>query len=50
MPLNWRLFGNAVKPADQIVPWRLDLHEARASALKDGKPCVLILHVDSPAL
>lgn len=31
-------------------PWQTDVRAARASALKEGKPCVLIVHVDAPAL
>jgi hypothetical protein len=31
-------------------PWSEDVPAARAQALKEGRPCVLILHVDASAL
>lgn len=32
------------------VPWRTDVEKARQAAMLVGKPCVIILHVDSSAL
>lgn len=34
----------------QDAPWKDDLQATRDAALKAGKPCVLILNVDSSAL
>lgn len=44
------LFSPASLLANEAPPWRLDTREAREAALKEAKPCVLILHVDSSAL
>jgi hypothetical protein len=30
--------------------WRTDVDQARAEALRDRKPCVLILNIDKPDL
>ena len=32
------------------APWRTDVEKARQAAMLVGKPCVIILHVDSSAL
>lgn len=32
------------------VPWLTDVKAARESALREGRPCVLILHLDSSVL
>ena len=36
--------------AGEDSPWRTDVQEARAEALKAGKPIVLLVNVDSDAL
>jgi hypothetical protein len=38
------------KPGQRQAPWRTDVVAARRAALRQGKPCVLILNVDSSAL
>lgn len=35
---------------DKVVPWQTDVKTVRENALKEGKPCVIILHVNSGAL
>ena len=39
-----------VAMAGEAPPWRTDVQEARAEALKAGKPLVLLVSVDSDAL
>jgi hypothetical protein len=36
--------------AGEGVPWNTDVAATRAAALKDGKPCALVLNAKSPAL
>jgi hypothetical protein len=32
---------------DALPPWRTDVTTARESAVRDGRPCVLLLYFDS---
>lgn len=43
------LVGVSYAQDEQKAPWRTDVKEARELALKEGKPCVLILNVDAGA-
>jgi hypothetical protein len=35
---------------DQCLPWYTDASAGRRAALRDGKPCVILLNADSGAL
>ena len=40
----------ALLAAQDRAPWRTDLEEGRAEALRGARPCILLLRVDSRAL
>ena len=40
----------AAPPSPAGPPWLTDVKAAREAALREGRPCVLIAHVNSSAL
>jgi hypothetical protein len=43
------LFGLPLAGQDRPgPPWRLDVEQARAEALREARPCVLLLNIDRP--
>jgi hypothetical protein len=38
------------KTASPSPPWRTDVRAARREALREGRPCVLLLNIESSAL
>ena len=37
-------------PAQERLPWRTDVDAARTEARLAGKPCIIFLRIESPAL